>query len=137
MNSCGIVFSLFYLLHSVILCSRSMHIVTDGKVSFFCVTACVCACVLKAQLLSHVQLCDPVDCSPPGSSVHGIIPARILQWLDVSSSRGSCHQGSNPCLLWVLHLQVVSLLLSHSRSLLTESVTQTHTHTCTCTFFIH
>ena len=34
-------------------------------------------------------LCDPVDCSPPGSSVHGIFPARLLQWVAISSSRGS------------------------------------------------
>ena len=32
---------------------------------------------------------DPVDCSPPGSSVHGILQARILQWVASSSSRGS------------------------------------------------
>ena len=34
-------------------------------------------------------LCDPVDCSPPGSSVHGISQARILVWVAISSSRGS------------------------------------------------
>ena len=34
-------------------------------------------------------LCDPVDCSPPGSSVHGILQARILEWIGISFSRGS------------------------------------------------
>ena len=34
-------------------------------------------------------LCDPMDCSPPGSSVHGIFQARILDWLAISSSKGS------------------------------------------------
>ena len=34
-------------------------------------------------------LCDPVDCSPPGSSVHGIFQARILEWVAISFSRGS------------------------------------------------
>jgi len=34
-------------------------------------------------------LCNPVDCSPPGSSVHGILQARILVWVAVPSSRGS------------------------------------------------
>ena len=38
---------------------------------------------------SHVQLCDPVDCSPPDSSVHGILQARRLEWVAVSSCRGS------------------------------------------------
>ena len=34
-------------------------------------------------------LCDPVDCSLPGSSVHGICQARILEWGAISFSRGS------------------------------------------------
>ena len=34
-------------------------------------------------------LCDPIDCSPPGSSVHGILQARILEWVAISFSRGS------------------------------------------------
>ena len=36
-----------------------------------------------------LTLCDPVDCSPPGSAVHGILQARILQWVAIPSSRGS------------------------------------------------
>jgi len=40
-----------------------------------------------------IQLCptifDPMDCSPPGSSVHGILQARILEWVAISFSRGS------------------------------------------------
>ena len=34
-------------------------------------------------------LCDPMDCSPPGSSVHGILQARILEWVAISFSRRS------------------------------------------------
>ena len=34
-------------------------------------------------------LCDPIDCSPPGSSVHGILQARTLQWVAIPFSRGS------------------------------------------------
>ena len=33
--------------------------------------------------------CDPMDCSLPGSSVHGILQARILEWVAISFSRGS------------------------------------------------
>ena len=33
--------------------------------------------------------CDPVDCSPPGSSVHWILQAGILEWIAMSFSRGS------------------------------------------------
>ena len=43
--------------------------------------------VLATQ--SCLTLCDPVDCSPPGSSVHGILQARILEWVAISFSRGS------------------------------------------------
>ena len=49
------------------------------------VFVCVCVCVL----VSHVWLCDPMDCSPSGSSVHGILQARILELIAMSSSRGS------------------------------------------------
>ena len=34
-------------------------------------------------------LCDPMDCSPPGSSVYGILQARILEWVAIPFSRGS------------------------------------------------
>ena len=34
-------------------------------------------------------LCDPMDCSLSGSSVHGIFQARVLEWIAISFSRGS------------------------------------------------
>ena len=34
-------------------------------------------------------LCNPMDCSPPGSSIHGILQARILEWVAYPFSRGS------------------------------------------------
>ena len=43
-------------------------------------------CVLTQ---SSPTLCDPIDYSPPGFSVHGIFQARILEWAAISSSRGS------------------------------------------------
>ena len=48
---------------------------------------CECVCVLVAE--SHSTLWDPMECSPSGPSVHGILQARILQWVAMSSSRGS------------------------------------------------
>ena len=45
---------------------------------------CVYVCVLVAQ--SCLTLCDPMDCSPPGSSVHGILQAGILAWVAISFS---------------------------------------------------
>ena len=38
---------------------------------------------------SCLSLCDPMDCSPPGSSVHGISQARTLQWVAIPFSVGS------------------------------------------------
>ena len=42
---------------------------------------------VRAQ--SCLTLCNPTDCSPPGSSVHGILQARILEWVAMPSSKGS------------------------------------------------
>ena len=41
------------------------------------------------SLLGHVRLCNPMNCDPPGSSVHGILQARILEWITISFSGGS------------------------------------------------
>ena len=43
--------------------------------------------VLITQLCP--TLCDPVDCSPPDSSVHGILQTRLLEWVTIPFSRGS------------------------------------------------
>ena len=52
---------------------------------------------IKMHVCSVVQswptLCDPMECSPPGASVHGIVQARILEWVTMSSSRGSSQPG--------------------------------------------
>ena len=53
---------------------------------FFTVPA---PCVGVLSHFSHVRLCNSMDCSPPGSSVHGIFQARILEWVAMPSSRGS------------------------------------------------
>ena len=45
---------------------------------------------MKVKSLSHIQLfATPMDCSLPGSSIHGILQARILYWVAISFSRGS------------------------------------------------
>ena len=43
----------------------------------------------KCFAQSFLTLCGPMDSSPPGSSVHGILQARILEWIAISFSRGS------------------------------------------------
>ena len=77
-----------------------------GQTNFwsFCFVFCV-SCVCCAKLLqSHLTVCDPLDCSPPGSSVPGILQAefyrfcpcrfcRILGWVAMLSSKGSSNPG--------------------------------------------
>ena len=47
-------------------------------------------------LLSRVWLCNPIDCSLPGSSIHGIFQARVLEWVAISFSRGSSWPRDRP-----------------------------------------
>ena len=58
------------------------------------ITNCVCVCVhvcMHTQLVSQscLTLYDSMDYSPPSSSIHGILQARILEWVVISFSRGS------------------------------------------------
>ena len=43
----------------------------------------------EVKSLNHVRLCDPVDCSLPGSSIHGIFQSGVLEWVAISFFRGS------------------------------------------------
>ena len=71
----------------------------------------VCTCCAKSLQLCPT-LCDPLNYGLPGSSVHGILLARILEWVAISSSRGSS-QGLNPCLLRLLCWQVMKVKGRH------------------------
>ena len=73
---------------------RALHGINKQRTKFPANYSCllktshlrVCMCSV-AQ--SCPTLCDPVDCSPPGSPVHGIVHARILEWIAISYFRGS------------------------------------------------
>ena len=71
-------------------------------------------CMCAESLQSCPALCNPMDYSPPGSSVQGIVQARILEWIAISSSRRS----SRPCVTpWTAACQA-SLSFTISRSFL-------------------
>ena len=74
--------------------------------------------------LSCPTLCDSVDCSPPGSSVHGIFQARILEWAVISYSRDqlsvSCIIGREKGLVVCIH-KILSIILYTPRSGLARS----------------
>ena len=72
-----------------------LRVVNHRNASCYCrqtygnksVCVCVCVCVLITQ--SCLTLCDPRDCILPGSSVHGFLQARILEWVTIPFSRGT------------------------------------------------
>ena len=61
-----------------------------------CVCVCVCVCVYAKSLQLCLTLCDPMDCSPPGSSVPGILQARILERVAISPPRDLPNPGIKP-----------------------------------------
>ena len=54
-------------------------------------------CVHVQSLQSCLTHCSPMDCSLPGSSVHGILQTRILEWVAMPSSRGSSQPRDRTC----------------------------------------
>ena len=65
-------------------------------------------CVKSLQ--SCLTLCDPMDCSLSGSSVHGILSARLLNWVAMPTSRESLDPGIEPTSLTSPALAVVLLI---------------------------
>ena len=61
-----------------------LNSVLSAFVYFFLYSLLVC----MLSSFSRVRLCNPMDYGPPGSSVHGILQARILEWVAMPSSRG-------------------------------------------------
>ena len=94
-----------------------------GYIVVLCVCVCVCVCVCLV-LQSYLTLCDLVGYSPLGCSVHGILQARILEWVAISSSRGSSqprdhtHVSCIPCIgrqtfyHWAIREALLFFLLS-------------------------
>ena len=70
-----------YFPHQGLLCSKARGILLPSP-------GIEPAC-LKVKVQSRPILCDPMDCSLPGSSVHGIFQAIVLEWIAISFSRGS------------------------------------------------
>ena len=91
------------------------------KVIQLYIGVCVCVCAHSHSVMS--DSCDPMDCSPPGSSVHGILQARILEWVLISSSRGSsrprdqtpvsCTSCIDRCILYYCTYKAIRLSLAH------------------------
>ena len=94
-----------------------------------CVHVCVCVCVC-AHTQSHLTLCNPMNCSPPGFSVHRMLQERTLEWVAIYSSRGSSrptyqtHVSCIHCIgRWILY-----------HCLTWEAILSLYIHTC---IYIH
>ena len=73
----------------------------SNECSSFATNSSKMSCV-SAQSLSHVQLfAAPMDCSPPGSSVHGISQARVLEWVAIPFFRESSQPQDRTCVSWI------------------------------------
>ena len=70
----------------------------------YCVSVCAHSCL---------TLCNPVDCSHPGFSVHGISQASILEWVAISYSRECSQPRDRICVLHLLQWRADSLPLYH------------------------
>ena len=90
---------------------------------------CVCIYVHVYVLVTQscLTICDTMGCSLPGSSLHGILQVRRLEWVAILFSRGSFPtQESNLCLL---HCKHILYHLSHKGSLYIYIYIYIHTHT--------
>ena len=85
-------------------------------------------CVYAKLLQSCLALCDPMDCSPPGSSVHGIFQARTLEWVAMPSSGDLPGPEVEPVSLETPALQADSFLLSHQGTLRMGNTVKLGTH---------
>ena len=82
-------------------------------------------CVFAKSLQLCPALRDLMDCSPPASSAHGILQARILGWVAMPSSRGSSQPWDGTCLLCFLHWQADSLPLNNQGKMLDHTYWRT------------
>ena len=108
-----LVLSFWYIVSFIILKSLtlSLLVLCASKSILFEIKIVTAACVRAKSLQSCLTLCNPVDRSPPGSSVHGILQARILEWAAMPSSRELSWPRDQTHISYLLHWQVGSLPL--------------------------
>ena len=103
---------------------------------FFCSTTLLLPIHLPPPSCTHAQSCNPMDCSPPGSSVHGFLQARILEWVAISFSMGPFFHSAHrsvwmPAECWERHRNVTDSNLQGVYPLITE-MWQVHQHSQSC-----
>ena len=76
-------------------------VLTEFKSMHVCM--CMCVCVYVCSVAQSASSLQPLDCGPPGSSVHGISQARMLEWVAISFSRGSSQPRGWTCISCISH----------------------------------
>ena len=86
------------LFHQLLLVGDSTSLVLWGRLSLPSGSAGTWGAYKVKMLVTQscLTLCNLMNCSPPGSSVHGILQARILEWVAISFSRGSSQPRDQP-----------------------------------------
>ena len=97
---------------------------------FYQIFILVDVCVHTQSVSRVPSLCNPLDCSPPDSSVHGILQARRLKWVVISFSRGSS-QLSN-CFQY---LRIAFVKLFYTELLAVNSEWSHYHHSCLYTLY--
>ena len=64
-------------------------VIRDKEGHYIMIKGSIQDIIITIVAQSCLTLCDPMDCSLPGSSFHGILQARVLEWVAISFSRGS------------------------------------------------
>ena len=91
-----IILMSMWMMNSMITKGKESWVITHYRVCVcVCECVCVCVCVLVTQLC--LTLWDPMDCSLPGSSVHGILQAVILEWVAMPFSWASSQLRDRTC----------------------------------------
>ena len=88
-----------------------------------CMSVCWVASVMSDSF-------NPMDYSPPGTSLHGISQARILEWVEISFSRGSFPPWDRNCVSYFLNWRLVSLPLASPGKLLKNLPLKSHKKSC-------
>ena len=121
----NIPWSVFPICH--ILVPINCNLFDSLSFSFLGVCVCVCMCMCCCLVAeSFSTLCDPMDCSPPGSSVHGTLQPRILKWVTIPSPGDLPNPGIKP---GSPTLQAGSLPSEPTRNVYILIYIYKHTHT--------
>ena len=96
---------------------------------------CVCVYVCAKLLQSCPILCDPTDCSPPSSSVHGILQVRMLEWVAIPTSRRSSQHRNGT--VSDISSALARRFLTTSTTWDTRNIKYTYTYVCVSCVCVH